>query len=121
MVSILEQDLSENGDAVEDEVDAEAIQSVVSIEVTNPVQPDEKRAQEKGYDSDDSDYIPEDENFVSVEVRSVGVKTEETLEEKQQRFLRAVESMPEEITQQLDDLLRGRYVALKKIPRSEWI
>ncbi len=82
-------------------------------------QPQEERA----FDSEDSDYIPEDESFASASVVSDPEHTEETLtmEEMQLRFKKAVEQIPDEVKHDLDDLLRGRFVGLKKIPRSQWL
>jgi DNA repair exonuclease SbcCD nuclease subunit len=113
--------LGDNAVQLVQEIRLEITQSVARLETTNPTEPEKNPEEDRAYDSEDPEYIPEDDSFVSVEVKSAEEKRMETAEERQQRFKRAVENMPEEITRQLDELLRGRYVGLKKIPRSEWI
>lgn len=78
--------------------------------------------EERGYDSDDSDYIPEDENFNGVVEFSVDVQEPaESAQSHAERLKEAVSKLSPEIKATLEEQLRGQFVQLRKIPRSQWI
>lgn len=92
--------------------------TVDSVAITPPTSNDEERE----FDADDSDYIPEDENFngmveLPVEEQEPGESTQSHAE----RLQEAISKLSPEIKTTLDEQLRGQFIQLRKIPRSRWI
>lgn len=90
-----------------------------------PVVPEtesENGEEERDYDSDDSEYIPEDDQFG---IDSSSLIEEESPPESSQshaeRLKEAVNKLSPEIRTTLEEQLRGQFIQLRKFPRSRWI